>query len=461
MRLELKKAQRQLKQGENVIEALPIVINDQIGSYYKYSLIKFAYEFLVFSERTKEHVKDECYENLKQEVIDIVRKGILEDFIDNQKITQDIHVIRETIAKGLELLTIYADEIEMYEYILNRIEYRFKTNYSNSDIEAFSGEVIQFLFSDKDNALINQKVKAVLGQLPMRLTKDKFFDYVKSSLNIYKGTDKQHLVEHIEVLKKICTPEINGDFGKVFVDVYEPIKNIQEMTFDQITEEAFKSAKNNLKVASNKIENYINSYVDLILNVNLIYAQLISKDKKDIYNQEHAFNIISKTIKYWDTEEDGLEEIMEDLEALEGIQENIGHDILMNEGIIETGCHFLNEIPVPIQGDLMRLDQLGKLTSSSFYTNLIEEHKEPDILDDKKIYKLMEELFNYLEENFKNQPMIIRRSKMSKLMATLPLSFNRPEEIYQYIHFALTQCGNEAEREASIKLIKEIMEDYE
>ena len=42
--------------------------------------------------------------------------------------------------------------------------------------ENFTRTIMQFILEDEDNMMINSKIKDVIGQLPVRLTKNKFFE---------------------------------------------------------------------------------------------------------------------------------------------------------------------------------------------------------------------------------------------------------------------------------------------
>ena len=46
---------------------------------------------------------------------------------------------------------------------------------------------MQFILEDEDNMAINRKISQVIGQLPVRLTKNKFFEMLSNGLSIYKG----------------------------------------------------------------------------------------------------------------------------------------------------------------------------------------------------------------------------------------------------------------------------------
>ena len=82
----------------------------------------------------------------------------------------------------------YTDAFELYEYILNRKEYGFEENvdeelekmFEEFDAEQFSAEVFNFIFADKDKVAVNAKIQQIVGQLPLRMTKARFYDSGKT-----------------------------------------------------------------------------------------------------------------------------------------------------------------------------------------------------------------------------------------------------------------------------------------
>src|SRR5690606_18176779 len=47
----------------------------------------------------------------------------------------------------------------------------------------------------------NDRIKEIIGQLPIRITKSKYFDILAESLSIYKGSDIASVENYIYMLK--------------------------------------------------------------------------------------------------------------------------------------------------------------------------------------------------------------------------------------------------------------------
>ncbi|TCT16836.1 hypothetical protein EDC18_101132 [Natranaerovirga pectinivora] len=459
MELDLKRAKKHLGKGENVQESLSIIIKDQINAYNEYAMINFAFEYIVFTEKKNDYLTEDNFKTISNQIFSIVQKGIIERKIDNGTI-DEIHALREDVASKLELLTVYADEVEMYEYIINRQE-NLDVKIVDS-LEGFAKEVVSFIFSTKDNVIINQRLKDVLGQLPMRLTKTKFFDYIHNSLKIYKGSKTVKLTDTLDLLEKIYSPELAEGYGEHFNDILELLNEIKKNTKENPDDEGVTVINNYLKQIGGKLENTINGYIDLMQIINLIYSQLLCLEE-DVQINKNAFNIIKEAHKYYMSEDnvDVYENVINDLQTLEGKQDQINYHIIKNESFVELGSGQYKDTicGTNLENIINKISKIALLNSSSFYSDLEEKTIDEEVLDDVKIYKMVEAFLKKLEIKIGEDDILVRRAKMSKVISHLPVSFSSAKEVYEYILFALNQCGNEKEKAATLKLIKLIMED--
>jgi hypothetical protein len=46
---------------------------------------------------------------------------------------------------------------------------------------------MHYILENKDNVVINGRIAEVVGQLPMRLTRSKFLEYLNEAFSLYKG----------------------------------------------------------------------------------------------------------------------------------------------------------------------------------------------------------------------------------------------------------------------------------
>ncbi|TCK97846.1 hypothetical protein EDC19_0248 [Natranaerovirga hydrolytica] len=457
--MNLNKAKKQLEKGENISESLEIIVDNQKTLYYNYALVNFAFEYIVLGTKIDDYLTNKESEWIILKIKDITERVVLDKNID-ESLLKEIDSLRKNISKKLEVLTTYVDELEIYEYIVNRQE-------NNQDFisneEVFAKEIVSFVFASKDNVTINQKLKEVLEQLPMRLTKAKFFDYIQDSLTLYKGTPEDKLIDLLSILEKIYSPEKNEGYGEEFEDIYALVNKIKSKVSKNMEDQTIAEVKEDFLYVSTVLKENVDRYLDAIKVTNLLYTMMVCFGK-NIEPNANAIKIIKEVQEKWhENNEDIIENLINELGQLEGVQEDLNFTIQKNESSIDLAVNdyyavYKNTL---IEKDINNVKTAQSLTSSSFFVDLEESNEPSNVLDDKKIYELVNAFLNQIEIEMKKDDMIIRRAKMSKIIATLPTFFKEAEAIYEYIAFAFNQCRDQREKTASISLIKELMEDYE
>ena len=87
------------------------------------------------------------------------------------------------------------------------------------------------------------------------------------------------------------------------------------------------------------------------------------------------------------------------------------------------------------------------------------EKAEAVSADEAYINRKCDELTEELTQFFKEHDRVFNRGVMAGILSSLPVFFNNLEEIRKYVHVALGQCSDEAERKACMKLMLDIMNE--
>ena len=184
---------------------------------YEYACHKFTLNYLTLKDMHMDgDVPDDPYIAQCQAVID---KMIGDVVVGDKTVCEDadmklISDVRNTITAKMKVLTSYTDAFEMYEYILNRKEYSYPENVDEeiqkelkeldeAGVSGFAEEIYRFVFADQDKVAINSKLQSIIGQLPIRMTKNRFYDILGETLDIYNGVEKESLDQFIEKAKEV------------------------------------------------------------------------------------------------------------------------------------------------------------------------------------------------------------------------------------------------------------------
>ena len=88
---------------------------------------------------------------------------------------EDTLDLRDRITARMKVLTSFTDFFEQHEYILNRKEAGILGTIENVSPEKLAEEAFAYVFSDQDKVVVNTRIQSVVEQLPVRITKQRFY----------------------------------------------------------------------------------------------------------------------------------------------------------------------------------------------------------------------------------------------------------------------------------------------
>lgn len=115
---------------------------------------------------------------------------ILDNIIKKQSVDLSaIENLRNQITSNMLVIVQYVENLSVYEHVFNRVEYRFKdySNVENYYQNYFTNDLMHYILSDKDNTVIRSKISEVVGQLPMRLSRNKFYEYLRDAYTLSRS----------------------------------------------------------------------------------------------------------------------------------------------------------------------------------------------------------------------------------------------------------------------------------
>jgi predicted transcriptional regulator len=191
MNKRMKNMSQEIRSGKQLQENLPKFFNYMADRYQTYASVRLAMHYYTFYEACLEE-ENAWSGEAKAVTADI--SGIMTHCIlarcsgeDREKAVYKIDSLRNEIGKRMNILTAYTDIFQIYEYVLNRLEYRFGEELEPMDEEEFAREILRYIFDGEDNLIINEKIREIIGQLPVRITRQKYLDLLEESLQVYLG----------------------------------------------------------------------------------------------------------------------------------------------------------------------------------------------------------------------------------------------------------------------------------
>lgn len=455
--------QHDIENQKNIEESLPIAINMIASDYYVYSAYQFAMNFYNYYEMTCEQSiaeTDTVFEMMNH----LVEQTLLSSF-DGQvreEAIKQVDCLRAEILKVMEELTAFADKFAIYEYMLNRLEKNYEDNLEDIDNDSVTRDIMETIFSDKDQVLINARIRAMLSQLPVRMTKNRFFDMLKDSLSIYEGSDLSSVDDFLYMVRSASGLAVKKEKVPVTSDsimyLTESLKKLENYDFVMLSPEQFKEASDLLTLAVEKIQNITDRYFSLQEVVNAYYCMLLNQPYISYEAQKEA-DTLSKIIRAIvdNNKEDkklSLEDdIVEQFEQTEGKLEQYLSYLSMDEAMIESmnlsNQDLIRSLMLSQQFTALQLSK--SLSSNSVFIDLHEEKKDgkaDSLYLTKKFNELVEEFTSLLEKNKK----LYNRAIIASVLRELPVLFNSKEEVENYIKNALAGCHDISEKVSSVEL---------
>lgn len=387
-----------------------------------------------------------------------------EEKLKNLTATERIDEIRNDIIKIMEVVTTFVDRLRIFEYVLNRIEYRFTEDTPDKEYYGMylTNDIMHYILADKDNVVINSKISEVVGQLPMRLSRGKFFEYLREAFTLYHGAQKSTIDDFAYTLRTSAMIGSMDGLKEMFPECFDIFKTLDNADYGNVDEKEYERLRGALTIASERMTGCADMFVLLAQMVNDAYTVLLTGKQafSDVEEIQNALAIISSVNNCFNNDAKLEDELLNRFEAFEGKQERILS--------IVSKCDFAVDLAMAnYKEQLIQAGQLGmyealaavaKLQSGSDFVSLKINELLEEVPEDSYADGVCEELISQLEESFKSEVQIVRRAVMSSVLSQLPVFFNSTEEIQNYINLSLEQCNDAAEQMAVIEVMKLLLD---
>ena len=367
----------------------------------------------------------------------------------------------------MKVLTSYTDFFEQHEYIMNRKEAGLLGQVEQVSPENLADEAFSFVFSDQDKMVVNTRIQSVVGQLPVRMTKQRFYDILSEAIALYQGGELQSARDFIQSIREAALLELPEGFETQYPELKERYDLFDHVTYKELSKAEYENLQKELESVTGEMEGYATR--DLLLQeiVNDILVVQLTAPRADASYMEDRAETAKKILQEIITAEDiyvSAEQFDEWFLLMEGAQEEAYEALLTLESSLES---YADELEPDVAKALKTADLL---TSTSLFMDLNEkeesadpeeraEEKAEDKAEDKKLEQLKEQLFTDFDQAFAGLSREEKRSRMAKVLSMVPVFFNSREEIREYFLYALENCRDDSELTAVSRLIHDMMLD--
>ncbi len=197
--------EKEISKGRDLETNIPKFIVSMMNIYHRYSHVKLCMNYFTYYEMVGENeIQDRKLSELTERMNKVIKAVVQESSADIlAECIAETEAVRNEIIHIMTGLTACVDIFNIYEYCLNRVEYRYKDSSEllQCSDEELTKNVLQYILKDKDNVVINSKICETVRQLPIRMTKSHFFELVKESLKIYKESETGSVDDFLYMLR--------------------------------------------------------------------------------------------------------------------------------------------------------------------------------------------------------------------------------------------------------------------
>ena len=387
-------------------------------TYFELALTELAMDYYVLKEKDleKDGNNKDYYSDIRKDTENLAKSCFL-DFEALTENGQKAWELRSRIKERVEILVKKIDRLELDSYVSKRDEVSGeKFDYPDDDEAA--RVVLRSIFSVNDNAIINEKIKTAVYELPVRMTKNRFFDILKNGLKLYIGSGKDILERAIYMLES--TSGISGDG---ITD-----KEFENRDIEDIREEY----------------EYLNELAG-ICNYICVLGNCSSKIRSD--EKENAGKLLELIKLSSELDLKNAEEAEKILSMLEGKLENLSERLIVLEAKLSGFLESENDT----DGTAGKLENMRRLMSSSVYADLGNTDSQEAVAED--VEKAYEEFSGRFGEVLKGGDRRLNRARMAACLSALPVFFNSRTEVMNYVRESLASCSNIHEKNIAVSNI--------
>lgn len=222
-----------------------------------------------------------------------------------------------------------------------------------------------------------------------------------------------------------------------------------------MTAKEYRYLAEDLETAAQTVSGITDRILSLMELVNALYVILLAQGEAVTeLSAEQNVNEILKGILIlfasgaWEAIPQKITDRLPDLEGRQEayFEQWIRNDIPLDELQAEEG--YLADIVWKVR----------LLMSGSSFMSLEKPGQEEAETDEAYFREQLEILFRDMNEVWETLPKPVMRAAMAKCLSSLPVNFRSLDEAREYIRGSLDSCSDETEREASVRLIRMLME---
>ncbi|MBE5937659.1 MAG: hypothetical protein E7265_06475 [Lachnospiraceae bacterium] len=427
-------------------------------NYRKSSLLEIVMEYFTLCEMITENLNPELEEATEE--LEVIDKAIslLADNKSVLSVIDDFSAVRSIITDKMDNVTAYVDKLLVYEYVLSRrgmglemSEIEIDSELSGYDMTEFARDILQYIFAEADNMIVNERIHEIMECLPVRMSRKKYLALVKSGLSLYSDSDKASFDEYVYMLRTSSMLYACGNKACDFSEIDKLCAELAEVDYKNLGKDYYLILRDKLDNATVKLGNLSDVYICLVKIINMLYVYAINETceidsaERDDDKFNHICNTILAKLHEHINDESASGETPEQLLVnLEGYMEELYEErcklVPMGEELGLVYGNIISELNMEEQFDKL---EISKRLMDSYFADI--KSAEYEEVSSEYVEEATDSIISEMEELFANSNKLIVKAIIALTMGKLPMPFTTSEDVKDYVVNALEHCTDKSE----------------
>lgn len=480
MSSKIRNCVKELAKSGDPKKLIPEYVKQSMRIYNNFAEMQFMMEYYTFYEIFQEGTNP--YMESEKETAETLHKMVRTYYeaepseVQLKEMAEELLALRQVVLDKMQVLTAYTDCFVVYEYVLNRIQYRFDDMETMPEDSVFAQGLVEYIFSGEDNTAVSDNIRVMLGQLPVRIARSRYFDWLRNSISIYIGSDKDSLDSFLYMFRMGAMMYQDEHMKEYYTEFVPVLEELAALDFEKFDRDMYQIYEEKILANASKLNDISELLLQLGHLINEMYSICASAGHAEEKKENDAVRLVIRGInalfllngsdvwkysgeEHVGTEEEKLAWLGEQFEHVEGKLETIYNSVNVCGASLEEVMGSQKEMitSLGLSEDFKILENLSFLSSDSVFANL-EENRQDEIVTEKFAEETADALIAECKSFFQGKSRMLRRAVMANTLGVMPIQFHSQEEVADYVVDSLQQCDDEAEKYVAKQLLLEIMQ---
>lgn len=457
----MKKRIQDICKGKDLASNLKWYRDTAVSAYSEYASLELTFSaYTMLQEVVEEKPELAAREDGAVRTLLDALRAMSAEKVDYAGLMSAMQKLRDDITGRMDFFTACTDRLIIYEYVMNRMELSFETEkkldewLAEKHEDNFLQQLLLWMYAGKDQNVLREKQHFVIGQIPVQMTKAKFFEKISEALTLYKGSEKASLDDFIYMIRTSAMLYEPSDHTEEYAETVRVLQEFDKTDFSDISRERYEELADLLEKEAHDIHEITDFYYTMQKVVNAIYALCVLMP----YAEEKSKLILAcESIWRCLSGKEYMDEMLVPLEGrIEGYVEKTSY---LEAALIEMKSSYQEEIDRYNMKEFFEdLTVAVNLLSDSLFIDL-EKVRRTEIADDGYVRQRTEELLDELSARMAQMSRPVKRAVMGAVLEKLPTLFQTSQEMEEYIRVNLLGCRNKSEKLIVMSILADMMSE--